>query len=221
MFLPKKVQQLRARFDLVDDGIANIRPVEARYEDLCVFKREAQNDFSAGLRIGSGGKCDTRHLREALVQDGEFKIFRPKVVPPLRDAVRLVYCKQCNSRACEQIEAARRCQPFGGDVQQIEITVDQRPFDLACRPGIQRRIEKRCAYAELRQCRDLVLHQGDQRRDNNACALPQQCRHLVTQRLAAAGRHQHQRVAPSRNVPDDLRLRISKISMAEYFAQNG
>src|SRR5438552_8038942 len=53
---------------------------------------------------------------------------------------------------------------------------------------------------------DLVLHQRDQRGYHDADARPQQCRDLVTHRLAAAGRHQHDGVAARNNVLDDLEL---------------
>lgn len=94
-------------------------------------------------------------------------------------------------------------------------------FDLARRIGIQCGIEKCCAYAELCHRRDLVLHQRDQRRNDNAGTVSHQRRNLIAQRLAAAGWHQYQRVAAGGNVLDDLSLRIAKIAMTENVAQNG
>ena len=67
------------------------------------------------------------------------------------------------------------------------------------------------------QRRDLVLHQRDQRRHDDADAFAQQRRDLVAQRLAAAGRHQHQRVAAADDVLDDLGLLPAKRGIAENF----
>ena len=45
---------------------------------------------------------------------------------------------------------------------------------------------------------DLILHQRDQRRHDDADARPHERGDLVAERLAAAGRHQHERVAAGR-----------------------
>src|SRR2546423_9390014 len=60
-----------------------------------------------------------------------------------------------------------------------------------------RRIEEGRFHAGLVQCADLVVHQGDERRDDDARALALPMAHdrghLVAQRFAAAGGHEHQR----------------------------
>jgi hypothetical protein len=66
---------------------------------------------------------------------------------------------------------------------------------------------------------DLVLHQRDQRRDHDPDAVADQRRDLVAQRLAAAGRHQHQRVATADDVADDLLLATPERVVAEDPAQ--
>jgi len=67
---------------------------------------------------------------------------------------------------------------------------------------------------------DLVLHQRDQRGYHDADARPQQCRDLVTHRLAAAGRHQHDRVAARNNVLDDLELLAAEAVEPEDLAKH-
>ena len=73
--------------------------------------------------------------------------------------------------ALEQLEAARRQQPLGRDVEQVELAGAQRALDV--------RALRRASSVELRnaartpscvQRRDLVLHQRDQRRDHDADA---------------------------------------------------
>ena len=79
------------------------------------------------------------------------------------------------------------------------------PARYACldRAALARRlggVEERGPDPERGERVDLVLHQRDQRRDDDAGAGADQCRDLVAQRLAAAGRHQHERVAAGDHV---------------------
>ena len=71
---------------------------------------------------------------------------------------------------------------------------------------------------------DLVVHQRDQRADDDrdalAGAMANDRRHLVAQALAAAGRHQHQGVAAAGDVIDDLFLGAAEFAVAEDLAQH-
>ena len=71
---------------------------------------------------------------------------------------------------------------------------------------------------------DLVVHQRNQRRDNNrhavAGVLPCNRRDLVTQRLAAAGGHQHQSVASIDDMVNNGGLWPTKICIAKDLAQD-
>src|SRR5260370_10336190 len=67
---------------------------------------------------------------------------------------------------------------------------------------------------------DLVLHQRNQRGHHDADARTQQRRDLVTHRLAAAGRHQHDGVAPGNNVLDDLELLAAEAVEPENLAEH-
>ncbi len=138
---------------------------------------------------------------------------------PLRHAVRLVDGEQREAGAVEQLEAARREQPLGRHVQQVESARQQLAFDGAGGGGIERGVEELGTHAELGQCGDLVLHQRDQRRDHDGGAGPQQRGELVAQRLAAARGHQHQRVAAGRHVLDDLLLRATEAGVAPHASQ--
>ena len=135
--------------------------------------------------------------------------------------MRLVDRKQGDFRAAEQREAARRQQPFRRDIEQIEVAGEQPLLDRVGLVEGKRGIEHRRPDAGLQQSRDLVAHQRDQRRDHDAAAFAQQRRHLVAQRLAAAGGHQHQAIAAVRDMPDDLFLRAAKAGQAEHGIQHG
>ena len=153
--------------------------------------------------------------REALVQDRQLDVLGPEVVAPLRHAVRFVDGEQGDLRRLEQLQAARRHQALGRDVDQVDLAGAHQPLDahrLFERLG---RVEEGGAHADFGQRVDLVLHQRDQRRDDHADAVAQQRRDLVAQRLAAAGRHQHQRVAAAGDVFDDVGLLAAEGRVAE------
>ena len=118
-------------------------------------------------------------------------------------------------------EAARRQQPLRRDIEQIEIAGEQPLLDRGGFVEDQRGIQHRGLDAGLEQARDLVAHQRDQRRDHDAAALAQQRRQLIAQRLAAAGRHQHQAIAAVGDMADDRFLRAAKAGQAEHGIQHG
>ncbi len=209
-----KGEQLLARIVLFDDPVTDIGPVKARNKDTRVVERQALNDLVTRQCIGRRRQRDARHGREAFVQHRELDVLGPEVVAPLRHAVRLVDREQADAAALEQVEEARRHQPFRRNVENLEPAGEQVALDRGGLGSCQRRIEHRSAYAGFGQRRDLVLHQRDQRRHHDADALAgtlaQQRRNLVAQRLAAAGRHQHQAIAARRDMVDDLTLRPRK-----------
>ena len=212
--------ELRRRVLLVDDFIADVRAIETRDEAAARRQVQAIDDLLAGEFIGRGGERDPRHVGKALRDDRQADIFRAKVMPPLRHAMRLVDRKQRDAGAAEQVEAARRQQPLRRDVEQIEIAGEQPRLDRGGFVEGQRRIQHRRLDAGLEQAGDLVAHQRDQRRDHDAAAFAQQRRQLIAQRLAAAGRHQHQAIAARRDMPDDLFLRAAKGGQAEHGIQH-
>ena len=120
----------------------------------------------------------------------------------------------------KQIEATRRRQPLGRHVEQVERAVADRALDRRRFGRRQPRVQRRGAHPELAQRVDLVLHQRDQRRDDDAEARAQQCRDLVAQRFAAAGRHQHDGVAAGRDLLDHLLLRAAEFVKAKDRAQH-
>ncbi len=84
--------------------------------------------------------------------------------------MRLVDREQRHLGACEHVEAALGQQALRRDVQQLEQAAGETLLDLALRERIEARIEERGLDADLAQRIDLVLHQRDQRRDDDrAC----------------------------------------------------
>ena len=96
-----------------------------------------------------------------------------------------------SDRACAPA-AASRARHRGCRARRRRSALERR---LLAR--VERRVEKGCLDAGLSQRLDLVLHQRDQRRDDDAGAGPHEGRDLIAQRLAAARRHQRQQSPPA------------------------
>ena len=62
--------------------------------DLGFLFFQLGDNLLTGTHIGGGREGDTRHLGEALMQNGQLLIFAAEVVPPLRHAVGFVDGKQ-------------------------------------------------------------------------------------------------------------------------------
>ncbi|MCY1215266.1 hypothetical protein D9M72_271080 [compost metagenome] len=188
-------QQLLAHLVLFDDAVADVGAVEAGNEVAGVVQRQALGDFAAGVRGGGRRERDARHVGPALVQHRQAQVFRPEVMAPLGHAVGFVDGEQRDAAAFQQLQAAVGQQAFGGHVEQVQFAGQESLFDVAGHPPLLRGIQEGRAHAQFGQGVDLVLHQRDQRGHDDAGAFADQRRDLVTERLAAAGGHEDQRVA--------------------------
>lgn len=65
----------------------------------------------------------------------------------------------------------------------------------------------------------LIIHQGGQRRDDDAWFVRDQCRQLIAQRLAGAGRHHRQHRTPGKDMFDHLVLAGAEPVKAEHLAE--
>ena len=189
------VQQLLAHLVLFDDAVADVGAVEAGNEVARVVQRQALGDLAARVGGGGGGERDARHVGPALVQHRQAQVFGTEVVTPLGHAVGLVDGEQRDAAAFQQLQAAVGQQAFGRHVQQVQLAGQEGLLDVAGDPPLLGGIQEGRANAQFGQGVDLVLHQRDQRRYDNAGTFAHQRGNLVTERLAAAGRHEDQRVA--------------------------
>ncbi len=214
-----EIEQLVARALLRADAIADVGAVEAGDEGLAAVGQELVGDLAPGALVGGGGERDARHVGEALAQHAELQVLGAEIVAPLRHAVRLVDREQRDLDALELRQRARLQQALGRDVEEIQLAGGERALGLAALGLAQCRVEAGGGHAVVAQRLDLVAHQRDQRRDHHRGAGAQQRGHLVAQRLAAAGGHEHQRVAPGEHGVDDGALLAAEVVEAEHPAQ--
>ena len=169
-----------------------------------VPRLEPLDDVGARQRVGGRGQRDARHVGKALVQHRQAQVVLAEIVSPLADAMRLVDREQREQPALVQrIELrqhARRRDPLGRGVKEDEPAAHHLALDPRRGFAVERRVEEGGVHARFLERADLVVHQRDQRadddRDAEAGAVADDRRHLVAQALAAAGRHQHSASPP-------------------------
>ena len=149
----QKPQQLRARIVLVDDRVADVRPVEARHEDAARGSSASRlGDLaraSAGRRWRSARCAAPRESARAAPTAAGTRAGN-RAPTARRSAPRRSRTAR-SWRAAEQLEAARREQPLGRDVEQVELAGQQAPLDgAATRLRVERRVE---AAARTPACR--------------------------------------------------------------------
>ena len=226
----EELQQLVQRLALLDDGVADVGPVEAGDVDGRVGEPEPHAHVVARLGVGGGGAGHDGHAGEQAAQLPELDVLGAEVVAPLADAVRLVDGEQGDAgragvlrrvrrQAVQALEEAVGHERLGGDVQQVELAGVQGAQHAARLVRLERRVVGGGADAGRPQRVDLVLHQRDERRDDDAGAGPDHGRQLVAERLAAAGGHEHEGVAAGDEVVDDLLLVLAVLGEAEDVAQ--
>ena len=128
--LGEKPPELVERALLRDDLIEQVRAIIAAGEDPC-GEPQLRDDVAARRAVRGRGKRQERHAGKALLQDREPLIFRAEVMTPLGDAMRLVDGEKGEAAAREQFQAARRRQPLGRHVQEVDHAVANRALDLA------------------------------------------------------------------------------------------
>ena len=197
-----------------------LRPREAVDELARIAQPQLGADVVARARVGRGGDGEARHLREHLRQPSQHAVLRTEVVAPLADAMRLVDRHQRERQARQPLQHGRLHQAFGREVEQVQRAFVDPPPDVGAQAGLGAGVELLGRDARLLQGGDLVGHQRDQRRDDEAEAGPHQRRDLVAQALAAARRQHGQRTAAGQHLADHAGLQTAEVGVAERAAQD-
>lgn len=219
VLVAQEVQQLAPGLVLGRDAVLDVRPVEAGDEVPRVLQLQPRRDLPVGGLGGGRGQRDARDVGPALVQLGQREIVRPEVVPPLRDAVRLVDREQRDLAPVQQAQRRLDPQPLRRQIEQIQLTGQELGLHQPPLVHVLRRVQESGPHPERPQRVHLVLHQRDQRRHDDPDPVPYEGRDLVAQRLAAAGRHEYQRVAAGDHMIDDLLLLAAEGVVAEDAVQ--
>ena len=156
---------------------------------------------------------------------------------PLAHAVRLVNRNATHryARIVEQVVDFRSNKRFWRDIDNFRLPAPNRIHRILVIFPIDRRIQENRVHARRVQASDLVLHERNERRDDDRKPLKNQRGNLIAKRLSAASRHNRKRVLfckhilnniflkqPERVVTEnrfqnDFRLRADKIHISHIF----
>ena len=208
---------------LLDDGVPDVRTVEAAHEDPRRCQAEPPDHVLPGQVVGRRRQRDPGHRGIPPVKDVEAEVLLPEVVAPLADAVRLV-----DRDHAEEPPRVQRVQlllrpggreALGRHVYEVEIRGVEEALDADDLGVRQRGVEVLRSDSRQLERADLVLHERDERADDDgdpvSGAAPRDRGELVAQALAPARRHQDEGVAPVSDVLDDVLLRAAEAVVAE------
>ena len=168
---------------------------------------------------GRRGERDARNGGPAVVKHRQLQIVGAEVVAPLGHTVRFVDGEQRDRAPVEQRHGGLGAQPLRGQVEQVQLAGQERGLHLAPLGPLLGGVQEPGPDAQRPHGVHLILHQRDERGDDHPGSAADQRGNLVAERLAAAGRHQHERVAAGDEVLDDLLLGAAEGVVAEHPAQ--
>ena len=200
-----------------DDAEIEVRPVEAADKDAFLLQAQEVHHILLDLfRRRRRESPDDRPLRQGRdpVLDGT--VAGPEIVAPLGDAVRFIDDEHGNIDALHEGREEFVFQAFRRDVDQFHpARTDGSEAGLRLFKGTLA-VDVCRRYLLIDQAVDLVLHERDERRNDEGHAGLDQGRQLEADRLACTGRHDGQAVPAVEKGLDDLMLagperRIAKI----------
>ena len=176
---------------------------------------QAIDNFFAGALVGGRGEGNARNVGEQLCQLTQLQVFAAEIVAPLRYAMRFVDGEQSDFQALQERQHARLHQALGRQIEHFHFAAFDPQSEVALLLGTQRGVQRSGGHAQFFEGGDLIVHQRDQRRNDHRQTFTQQRRHLEAQRLAATGRHQHQRITAAGHALNDRTLTATETVVAE------
>ena len=209
--------QLRVEMAAANHPVHEVRPIEGSDQLQRFAQPQLGEDVPAHALGGGRGEGVEGDAGKFVAQPAELPVFRTKVVPPLADAVGFVDRDELQVGLLEQAPQHRPAvadEPLGRDVEQAAASVPHARDDLVALVRQQRAVQERRRDAVDAQAVDLILHQRDERRHDQAQAIGRDRRRLKAQRLAAAGREDDDAVARGQDRVHRLALEGAEVGEA-------
>ncbi len=203
------------------NAIDQVRPIERTDQHLRLAEAELADDVVADVRRGGGRVGVERDVGEAILEHPQPAILGAEVVPPFADAVGLVDRQERERHLLQEVERPVGEQSLGREVEQLQPLGFDLVGDLAFLGGRERAVDAGRADAAVDQRVDLVLHQRDQRRDDDREPRHGERRRLEAEALAAAGGEHDERIAPLDDGPHRLGLQRAEVVIPPILAENG
>ena len=207
-------QQLAVLVVGAADAVRKVGASETAAQDVRLGEFEVAHDVLGHQFRGRGGERQHGDSGELFAQFGDAQVRGAEVVAPLRDAVGFVNGQKRDVHPHDAQAERLGGQSFRRDVEEFHVAVDAVVQCDVDGPGREARMDRHGRDAPCPEAIDLVFHQGDERRDDDAHAFAGEGRNLIGERLSAARGHQRQRVAPFHDGADDPLLHGTELREA-------
>ena len=204
------------------DVVAEVRPDDARPHDGEVTAERRRDLRRRGGRRG-GGHPEHGRVAERLERAPDEEVVGPEVVAPHADAMHLVDHDEADADRTQRLDERGVAEALGRRVEDARAALGDVADPAPPSPPASSEELTNVAVAAIsrRQLVDLVLHQRDQRREDERRLRPQHCGELVGERLPGARRHQRERVAALDGRADDVLLAGPEVVEAEEICAVG
>lgn len=140
-------------------------------------------------------------------------------MPPLANAVRFVDDEEGDGASLYEI-AEVAVERFGGEVDQLVVPAAEAVEACPSLVRVERGVNGGDAIAQFGDGVDLVLHEGDERRNDQDGAAEQTRGELVGERFSGAGWHERDTIAAREDGIDDLALSGAEFGVTEDVAED-
>ncbi len=189
------------------DDVTQIGAAKAGDVLIRIAEAELLDDVVADALRGAGREGSNRAVGKEFAETAELAVLGAEVVAPFGDAMGFVDGKEGDGHAPEPSGCAVEGDAFWREIEQAVVTFAGLTKDKCALVAGKRAIEKTGGDAHLLELRDLVLHERDERGDDDCGALGvEHGGQLVAERLAAARGHDHAGVAACGDAPDNAFL---------------
>ena len=157
--------------------IIKVRTIERRLEHLCFHHTQILLDIVLHLRCGGCSQCNERSFPDFIDNRTNTAIFRSEVMSPFRNTMGLIYGIERNLNRFQELHILFFCQRLRSYIQQFRPPGKDIGLHLVYRTLVKGRIDEMSysiLLAEITHRIDLILHQGNQRRNHNGRAVHQQ-----------------------------------------------
>ena len=120
--------------------------------------------------------------------------------------MRFIDGNQAHAGIAEQRQRLRHGEALWREIEEAQLAVCHGAQGVARFGVVVTGIERGGGNAVALQLRDLIPHQRDERRNHECQPIAEECRELIAQRLAPAGRHDGQHIAARKHGADDVIL---------------
>ena len=132
----KEPDKLLEGVDLVLHQVPDSRSIETGDKAAGVTQAQPVDNVCARMGLGGGGQGHDGNVGEPAAEVAELSIFRPEIMAPLGNAVRLIDGEQGNLTDQQTVQEILAHQPLRRDVEQLQPALMKLPQD---RPGRLRR----------------------------------------------------------------------------------